>query len=65
MAQIGFLFNGILTNIQYNINNKFKDIINKYASKTENNISKVYYLYSGQRIEYFELTFNDMSNNID
>ena len=65
MAQIDFLFNGNLTTIQCNINDKFKDITNKYASKTENNINKVYYLYSCRRIENYELTFNDISNEID
>ena len=65
MAQIYFLFNGIITTIQCNINDKFKDIINNYISKTGNNINKVYYLYSGQKIENYELTFNDISNNID
>ena len=65
MAQIDFFFNGFKTTIQCNINDKFKDIINNYASKTGNNINKVYYLYSGQKIENYELTFNDISNEID
>jgi len=65
MAQIDFLFNGIITSIQCNINDKFKDIINNYISKTNNNLNKVYYLYSGQKIENYELTFYDISNNID
>ena len=65
MAQIDFVFNGNITTIQCNVNDKFKDIINNYASKTGNNINKVYYLYSGQKIENYELTFNDISNEID
>ena len=51
MAQIDFLFNEIITSIQCNINDKFKDIINNYISKTKNNLNKVYYLYSGQKVK--------------
>ena len=65
MAQIDFSFKGIITEIQCNINDKFKDIINNYISKTGNNIDNVYYLYSGQKIENYELTFKDISNDID
>jgi len=65
MAQIDFLYNGIITTIQCNINDKFKDIINNYILKTGNNLNKVYYLYSGQKIDNYELTFNDISNDID
>ena len=65
MAQIDFLYNGIITTILCKINDKFKDIIKNYTSKTGNNINKVYYLYSGQKIENYELTFNDISNEID
>jgi len=65
MAQIDFAFNGIITTIQCNENDKFKDIINNYTSKAGNNINKIYYLYSGQKIENYELTFNDISNEID
>ena len=65
MAQIDFSFNGIITTIQCNINDKFKDIINNYASNTGNDINKIYYLYSGQKIENYELTFNEISNNLD
>jgi len=65
MAQIDFLYNGTITTIQCNINDKFKDIINNYILKTGNNLNKVYYLYSGQKIDNYELTFNDISNDID
>jgi len=65
MAQIDFVFNGIITTIQCNVNDKFKEIINNYASKTGNNKFKIIYLYSGQKIENYELTFNDISNEID
>ena len=45
MAQIDFLYNGIITTIQCNINDKFKDIINNYILKTGNNLNKVYYFF--------------------
>ena len=65
MAQIDFSFNGKLTTIQCNINDKFKDIINNYATKTGNDINLLYFLYSGQKIENYELTFNEISNKLD
>ena len=65
MNQIDFVFNGIKRTMQCNINDKFKDIINNYVSKTGNNINKVYYFYSSQKIDNYELTFNDISNAID
>ena len=65
MSQIDFSYNGIITAIQCNLNEKFKDIINRYALKTENDINLLYFLYSGQKIENYELTINEISNNID
>ena len=45
MVQIDFLFNGILTTVQCNFNDKFKDILtNNFVSKTGNNINKIFYL---------------------
>jgi hypothetical protein len=63
--KIDFSFDGIKTSIQSNINDKFIDIINKYATKTGNDINLLYFLYSGQKIENYELEINEISNNID
>ena len=65
MAEITFNYEGSNTIIQCDINDKTKDIINKFLTKTtkEENI-KLYYLYNGSKINE-ELTFNEQANQID
>ena len=61
-----FNYEGINTSIQCNINNKMKDIINKFLvkiDKKEKNMH-LYYLYNGNQINN-ELTFNEQANNYD
>ena len=64
MAEIKFTYEGSNTIIQSNINDKIKDIINKFLIKInkEENI-KLYYLYNGNKINE-ELTFNEQANKI-
>jgi len=64
-AEVKFTYEGSNTNIQCNINDKIKDIINKFLTninKDENN--KLYYLYNGNKRKE-ELTFNELANQID
>ena len=65
MAEIKFTYEGSNTIIQCDINDKIKDIINKFLIKInkEKNI-KLYYLYNGKIINK-ELTFNEQANQID
>ena len=64
MVEVIFNYKGIETIIQCNINDKMKDIINKFISKTQNNIKNKYYFYNGDKINE-ELTFNKQANEID
>ena len=65
MAQIEFLYNGKATIVQANHDEKFKDILKRLSSKIEIKFSSVYFLYSGKILDNMELTFDDLSNNLD
>ena len=67
MIEVEFIFNGIKTIIQYNINEKMNNIYNKYLTKIGKNINDIYFIYDGNKIEenLNDLTFNEFANNID
>ena len=48
MAQIEFNYNQNLTIIQANLNDKFKDVINKYLQKSSLDSNKVFFLANGK-----------------
>ena len=64
MAEAIFNYEGINTTIQCEINEKMKDIINRFLIKLEKKENNLYYLYNGTQIDY-ELTFNEQANDID
>ena len=64
MAEAIFNYEGINTTIQCEINEKMKDIINRFLIKLEKKENNLYYLYNGTQINY-ELTFNEQANDID
>ena len=65
MAEVIFDYESLYINIQCNINDKMKDIINKFLIKIENKDQNIlYYLYNGSRINE-ELTFNEQANDFD
>ena len=65
MAEVTFDYESTLISIQCNINDKMKDIINKFLIKIEKKDHNIlYYLYNGTRINE-ELTFNEQSNDYD
>ena len=64
MAEVIFNYEGINTIIQCEINEKMKDIIDRFLIKIENKEKNLYYLYNGTQIN-FELTFNEQANDID
>ena len=65
MAEIIFNYKGNNINIQCQLKDKIKDIINKFLEKiNEKDNTNLYYLYSGFLINK-ELTFNDHANFID
>ena len=64
MAQVIFNYEGINTVIQCDINEKMKDIINRFMIKINNKENNLYYFYNDKRIN-IDATFNDQANDID
>ena len=65
MVEVNFNYEGINTNIQCEINDKIKDIINKFLIKiNKNENTDLYYLYNGKKINE-DLTFYEQANQID
>ena len=64
MAEVIFSYEGNITIIQCDINNKMEDIINQFLEKIKNKENNLYYLYNGTKINS-ELTFNEQANDID
>ena len=65
MAEVTFDYESLNINIQCNVNDKMKDIINKFLAKIEKKGQNIlYYLYNGTRIKE-ELTFNEQANDYD
>jgi len=64
MAEAIFNYEGNNTTIQCEINEKMKDIINRFLIKLEKKEKNLYYLYDGTQINY-ELRFNEQANDID
>ena len=65
MAEVIFNYEGNLTTIQCNKNDKMNDIINKFLFKIKTNENiNLYYLYNGNKINN-ELTFQEQANELD
>ena len=66
MVEVIFSYEGTNINIQCNINEKLKDIVERFLNKIKDNKYNInsLYLYNGNEIN-FELTFNEQANNID
>ena len=64
MAEFEFVYNQDSVKIQCNINNKIKDIFQKFAVKIGKKVDDLYILYDGNKINE-ELTFIETANNID
>ena len=65
MASVVFMYNGVENKINCNINEKIKDIINRYAIQFQINLNNVQFLYGGSQINNFNLTFFEQANHID
>ena len=67
MAAIEFIFETVKTVIPCNINDKLKDIINKFINKTEKDINSLYIIYNSKTLtkELTESTFFQIANSID
>ena len=64
MVEVIFNSEGINTIVQSNINDKMKDIINKFLIKIDKKENNLYYLYNGNIINN-ELTFIEQANELD
>ena len=64
MNQVEFNYNGNISYIQCNSNDKMGNICQKFATKISIDINSVYFLYSGNKINN-ELTFHQTANIVD
>ena len=65
MAEIIFNYRGIETKILCNINEKIKEVIEKYVNKVGIDISKLYFIYNGNKINDNNLILNEIINEED
>ena len=56
MATVLFIYNGVETKIQCNINDKMRVIIDKFIFKVKIDANKAQFLYGGNQVN-FDLTF--------
>ena len=64
MAQVEFSCNGTKIIIQSNLDEKMKDIIQRYITKTEFKYENVFFLYNGESLNE-DLSFNEIANELD
>ena len=64
MIQVEFNYNGILTIIQSNKNEKMIEIFKKFSSKAEIDINSVFFIYNGLKVKE-ELTLDKCINSED
>ena len=67
MASVEFQYNGIMTVIQCQENQKMKEICNNFIIKSKIKENEIYYFYDGKAGAQFnqELTFIQMANSLD
>ena len=67
MVEISFYFNDTITKMQCNSNDKIIKICAKVASKIEEDIKNIYFLYNGSKLDLSndKLSVGELLNNID
>ena len=67
MASVEFQYNGTMTIIQCQENQKMKEICNNFITKSKIKENEIYYFYDGKAGAQFnkELTFIQMANSLD
>ena len=65
MAEVVFIYNGINTIIQCNLNEKIKDISKRFKDKANLNNKNINYTYNGKLVLNEELTFEELANTED
>ena len=64
MTKVIFTYKGIETEIQSNLNDKIEDVYKKYEIKIGKDISKLYFIYNGNRINDNKI-LNEIINEED
>ena len=67
MVEVEFYYNGIKTKIQCKLNDKIKNICQKYLNKINEDKNDIYFTYNGNLLNIFneELTFKERMNSED
>ena len=67
MAQVEFQYNGIITTIQCQEDQKISEIFNNFTNKSNINENQINYSYNGRIITSNDknLTFNQLANSLD
>ena len=65
MSLINFDFGNVITTIQCNEDDIFKDICIKFGIKVQKNINDVYFVYNGKIINELEKKFNEIADTAD
>ena len=65
MTQVEFVYNGGITLIQCNMNEKMKEILKKFKEKANINNNNIFYTYDGKIGINEELKFEEIANNED
>ena len=65
MANVEFNYNGQIVTIQCKENDKLENIIQKFCSKVQKSKQQLHFLYSGQIISNYNLTFIELANLFD
>ena len=64
MAEVIFKYNGIDKLIQCKIEDKFKDICQKFCIKSQKDLNNLIFIYGGETLN-LDLKFNEVANQID
>ena len=62
MVEVELLYKQQIIKIKCKLNNKIKDIYNKFISKVGIDMNSIYFIYSGNRINNNELTIDQLIN---
>ena len=65
MTQVEFSYNGVSTIVQCNLNEKMKDIFQKFKEKAQVGNKNIFYSYDGKVGINEESTFEEVANSED
>ena len=65
MANVEFIYDGKNITIQCNTNDKLEKIIRNFCNEVQKSKEELYFLYSGQIISNYNLTFFELANHVD